>query len=135
MLKIMLKSLRVSNNLTQDELAKKLEISRVRYNNYETGKRSPDLATLQQIADFFGVTTDFLIGHGDPLNTNTEMQPLSAMDLQRIDEELEQLLKKIQIICSELISKSKMLDSDTKIALYRSLKAIYDLSEKIKLQK
>lgn len=62
MLKNRLKILRESKKLTQQELADKLNLSRVRYNNYETGKRNPDYEVLQLIADFYDVSIDYLLG-------------------------------------------------------------------------
>lgn len=60
-----LKSLRKSNGLTQDELAKILKISRSTIGMYENGSREPDFETLERIADFFNVDTDFLLGRTD----------------------------------------------------------------------
>lgn len=62
MLKNRLKILRESKKLTQQELADKLNLSRVRYNNYETGKRNPDYEVLQLIANFYDVSIDYLLG-------------------------------------------------------------------------
>lgn len=50
--------LRKSIGLTQEELATKLEISRVNYTRYETGKVRPDYETLIKIADFYDVSLD-----------------------------------------------------------------------------
>ena len=72
MLNKILRYLREKNQLTQQELADKLNLSRVRYNNYETGKRNPDYTTLQVIADFYGVSTDYLLG-----NTEKNYNPIS----------------------------------------------------------
>lgn len=55
-----LKELRKSNNLTQEELAKKLNISRVNYTRYETGKVRPDYETIIKIADFYDISLDEL---------------------------------------------------------------------------
>lgn len=55
-----LKELRLSYNLTQNELANKLCISRVNYTRYENGKVRPDYETLIKIADFFDVSLDEL---------------------------------------------------------------------------
>lgn len=55
--------LRQSNNLTQSELSSRTFISRSRLSLYETDKREPDLQTLKQLAKFYHVTTDFLLGH------------------------------------------------------------------------
>ena len=47
-----LKELRLSEKLTQTELANKLQISRVNYTRYETDASRPDYETLIKIADF-----------------------------------------------------------------------------------
>ena len=57
-----LKTLRKSFGLTQDELANKLEVSRSTIGMYESGSREPDYKTLGAIADFFNVNTDYLLG-------------------------------------------------------------------------
>lgn len=56
------KKLRLSHGYTQAELADALGISRSRIGMYETGAREPDFETLEIIADFFNVDTDFLLG-------------------------------------------------------------------------
>ncbi|KIL30477.1 helix-turn-helix domain-containing protein [Bacillus subtilis] len=56
-----LKELRESRKLTQDKLAEILGISRGTYAHYEINKRKPDYDMLIKIADFYGVTTDFLL--------------------------------------------------------------------------
>ena len=53
-----LKELRKSFNLTQEELAKKLGLSRVNYTRYETDKVKPDYDTLIRLADFYDVSLD-----------------------------------------------------------------------------
>lgn len=57
-----LKELRKSYGLTQEKLADALSISRVNYTRYETEKARPDYETLILLADFFDVTTDYLLG-------------------------------------------------------------------------
>lgn len=57
-----LKSLRKCFGLTQDELANKLDVSRSTIGMYENGSREPDYETLEAIADFFNVDTDYLLG-------------------------------------------------------------------------
>lgn len=56
------KRLRISSKLTQAEMAEKLGISRSTIGMYETGAREPDFETLEKIADFFNVDTDYLLG-------------------------------------------------------------------------
>ena len=57
-----LKILRTSKNVTQDELAKALNISRSAVGMYEKGDREPDYETLETIADYFNVSIDYLLG-------------------------------------------------------------------------
>lgn len=57
-----LKSLRTAKGLTQIELSKMLKISRSTIEMYESGAREPDFKTLELIADYFNVDTDYLIG-------------------------------------------------------------------------
>ena len=53
-----LKSLRKAENLTQDELSKKLNIGRVNYTRYENDSVRPDYETLIKIADFYDISLD-----------------------------------------------------------------------------
>ena len=57
-----LKSLRKASNLTQEELANSLKVSRSTIGMYENASREPDYEQLEAIADFFNVDTDYLLG-------------------------------------------------------------------------
>ncbi|MCY8574082.1 helix-turn-helix domain-containing protein [Bacillus haynesii] len=54
-------ALRKEMGLSQYELADRLGFSRGKLANYEQGTREPDYETLKKIADFFEVTTDYLL--------------------------------------------------------------------------
>jgi transcriptional regulator with XRE-family HTH domain len=56
-----LRDLREDSDLTQDELAKSLQITRSALANYENDLREPDIRLLIKIADFFNVTLDYLV--------------------------------------------------------------------------
>ena len=56
------KELRQSRDLTQTELAKQLGISRSTVGMYEAGNRVPHREDLENIADFFNVDLDYLLG-------------------------------------------------------------------------
>lgn len=49
-------------HLTQAQLASQLHVSVGTISNYENGVHTPDLDKLQVLADFFQVTTDYLLG-------------------------------------------------------------------------
>lgn len=57
-----LKELRKEHNLTQQEVADKINISRPAYSQYEIGKKEPRLYTLIAIADFYKISVDYLLG-------------------------------------------------------------------------
>lgn len=63
-----LKKLRQDNNLTQDELAKKIDSSRSNIANYENGKNKPSVEILEKLAELFNVSTDYLLGKSDIRN-------------------------------------------------------------------
>jgi transcriptional regulator with XRE-family HTH domain len=57
-----LKNLRKSRNLTQDDLAKVLNISRQAYCRYENDQREPSLEILCLLADFYDESVDSILG-------------------------------------------------------------------------
>ena len=59
-----LKNLR-AGKMTQEELGKQLGLSKNAVYLYEKGDREPNFETLCQIADYFHVTTDYLLGRSD----------------------------------------------------------------------
>ena len=60
-----LKELRTQQKLSQKEMAEKLHIKQQSYSRYELATGEPSLATLREIATFFNVSTDYLVGLSD----------------------------------------------------------------------
>ena len=56
-----LRYLRKSKNLNQSELGKILHVSQRSISRYESGEVFPNEVTLNNIANFFGVSTDYLL--------------------------------------------------------------------------
>lgn len=56
-----LRKLRLDQNLTQKQLAKLLYISPASISQYETGRSNPSRETLSHIAQYFGVSVDYLM--------------------------------------------------------------------------
>lgn len=61
-----LSRLRKNADMTQSELADKLNLTRQAVSRYETGDSFPDVTILVLIADIFSVTLDELINSGEP---------------------------------------------------------------------
>lgn len=71
-----LKELREQRKISQNQLAKELNLNTVTYNNWETGKREPNIETLIKLADFYNVTLDYLVGRDftNPIGYLTDNQ-------------------------------------------------------------
>lgn len=61
-----LSTLRKRADMTQNEVADRLNLSRQAISKYERGESFPDISVLVMIAELFDVTLDELIGYGDP---------------------------------------------------------------------
>ncbi|UUV13626.1 XRE family transcriptional regulator [Clostridioides difficile] len=57
-----LKELRAEKNMTQEDVANKLNLTKSAYGYYEQGKTVPDAYMLSSLAEIFNVTTDYLLG-------------------------------------------------------------------------
>lgn len=68
MLQDILKELRQQHNVTAKAVAEAVGILPDTYRSYETGRREPNLKTLVLIADYFHVSTDYLLGRAPQLD-------------------------------------------------------------------
>ena len=87
-----LKKLRQERQLTQQQIADLLKMNRVSYTQYELDKRDPDTSTLKLLADFFNVSTDYLLGRTSTVETialhrtDDPMDDLPPEAIERIEE-------------------------------------------------
>ena len=89
-----LKNVRLLKKLTQQEVANALNISVQAYSHYETGRREPDFNTLTRLANFFNVTTDYLLGKDIKDNNKGVKIPVlgvvpAGVPIEAIEEILE----------------------------------------------
>ena len=81
-----IKQLRKENRLTQVELADKLGVSVSTVAMWETGKRTPNFKTLNDMSDMFDRTIDYILGNSDDNRsvkfTDTEMEQLAEWQIQ-----------------------------------------------------
>lgn len=61
-------SLRKERDMTQEDLARLIQKKRSTVSGYETEGKEPDLETICFLAQYFGVSTDYLLGHSDERN-------------------------------------------------------------------
>lgn len=60
-----LRQLRKGQKLTQEQLGKRIDVTKVSISCYENGTRTPDMETLQRLADALEVSVDCLLGRCD----------------------------------------------------------------------
>lgn len=77
-----LRKIRKERDLTMKEVGIAIGVGESTISQYETGKRQPDQQTLLKLADYFGVSVDYLLGR--------EMEE-NASPLLHIPEEYKNL--------------------------------------------
>ena len=60
-----IRDLREDRDLTQKQIAEVLGMSQTGYSKYETGENDIPTAILIKLADFYGTTTDYILGRTD----------------------------------------------------------------------
>ena len=85
-MKEQLKELRKKKDLTQEEISSIIGLKLSTYQKYERDVISPPYETLIKLADFYGVTTDYLLGR------ETKSDPYLDLNLKKTDE--DEMLKK-----------------------------------------
>ena len=89
-----LRLLRKNANLTQRELAEKVNIPKTNIGHYEIGITRPSIENLIKLADFFGCSIDYLLGH--------------QIDNQKINQEQQEVISLIKQLNSEQIKGLKV---------------------------
>jgi len=79
-----IKQLREKHGLQQKSLALDLGVSQPTICDWESGKKIPSFKNTIKIADFFHVTTDYLLGKSNDPNTNNEINVIRVPVLGRI---------------------------------------------------
>ncbi|MBD5152701.1 MAG: helix-turn-helix transcriptional regulator [Oscillibacter sp.] len=60
-----IRELRHKQGMTQQALGKIIDVRQDTISIYETGKHYPEVRNLMILADYFGVSTDYLLGRTD----------------------------------------------------------------------
>lgn len=119
-----LKELRKEMDLTQEEVADSIEISRQRYYQYEIEKYEPDIDTLKRLAQFFHVSVDYLIGNIDTryIPKPDELNKLAF--IESLPEDMRPLLDKLTAKDLELLDLIHLIPGDAKDALVKLLNTL-----------
>ena len=92
-----LKELIELNNITQKQLGLELNIAASTISNYVQGIREPDQSTLLEIARYFDVSTDFLLGHSQKNKPTHEEEALLNV-YRKLRNDYRQILYKSGLV-------------------------------------
>ena len=93
-----LRDLRTENRLTQDQLSMKTGLSHGCIAMLEVEKRAPTGQTLETLADFFGVSVDYLLGRTDELENIVIKYDNPADELTTDERELLANFRKLNLL-------------------------------------
>jgi len=118
-----LRETRKSHGLTQNWVANDLGISQQNLSRYEKGITEPDLETLSQLADYYGVSTDFLINNG--MHEFHGFEPESSWDGVKIST--KDFPKKLKL--ARAIKGQSQLNASNALGIPQSTLAKYELGQ------
>lgn len=105
--------LRKKANITQEKFSSIIGVGRSTLAMYETNKSEPDFTVLQKIADYFDVSTDYLLGREEKsppaqqenLNIPDALKPYQFAFYEGIDglseESIKDILKYVDYVKSK----------------------------------
>lgn len=88
-----IKELRKNGKITQVQLGNAIGVSKMAISYFEKGKKSPGRESLEKIADYFGVTTDYLLGRSVDPELNEEEDKIVSEEGKNIMALIESLPK------------------------------------------
>ncbi|KLK50274.1 repressor [Streptococcus agalactiae] len=92
----MVKELRLSKNLTMEQLAEELGKTKSTISKWEKGTRSPKIYEIEEIAKFFGVAPKKMMFGDNPTSINPQVELIPSI-LQKINSTSSQLEHKRQL--------------------------------------
>lgn len=100
-------SLRKEKNMTQQELADKLNVTDRAIGNWENGRRFPDISLMKELCNIFGITIDELI-YGERINADKKQELLrsNAIGIYLTKKKIEnlQVLTEILIVAGIFVT-------------------------------
>lgn len=82
--------------VTSYKVAKEAGVTQTALSNWKAGRSTPTTKTLQKIADYFGVTVDYLISGKNDSPEDVRETELSARDERDIAKDLDRIMNEIK---------------------------------------
>lgn len=87
-----LRELRKQYGIKMKDIAQMINVSESAISQYETGKREPDFHTLRALAEYFNVTTDYLLDCNSESDTSAQANKNNIVAIARGGERVEYIL-------------------------------------------
>ena len=114
-----LKQLRTEKGLYQKDIATYLGVDRTTYVKYENGSSEPSNEILSKLADYFGVTTDYLLGREE----KSPVSPAVTTEDAELIEYLEELKTRPEMrMLFSLSSKATKEDVEDAVRIIEALR-------------
>lgn len=118
-------SLRKERSLTQEDLAKIIHKKRSTVSGYETEGKEPDLETVCFLAKYFGVSTDYLLGHSDERNHVEQVFYNDTVNFERHFKNMPAELRPVVSKCFDsfylLLGRDMQLARPERLRVYEEL--------------
>ena len=118
-------SLREERGLTQEDLANLIHKKRSTVSGYETEGKEPDLDTVCWLANYFGVSTDYLLGYSDERNHVEQVFFNDKVNFERHYKNLPAELRPVVSKCFDsfylLLSRDMQLARPERLRVYEEL--------------
>lgn len=122
---IRLSSLRKERGLTQGEMAAAINRKRSTYSGYENEDKEPDFETVCLLADYFGVSTDYLLGYSDEKNHVEQVFYNDRVNFERNFKGLPPELRPVVAKCFDdfylLLNRDMQLRRPERLRVYQEL--------------
>ncbi|WP_404454002.1 helix-turn-helix domain-containing protein [Virgibacillus necropolis] len=108
-----LKLHRAKYNKSQEEVSKAIDVSRARYSHYENNHVEPDIEVIKKLADYYNVSSDYLLGITNSVkgNNNESKTNFTVLhnDIDNTDQDTKMIEMYLQLMTPEQRRKARIL--------------------------
>lgn len=131
-----LKLLRENKKMSRQQVADALGISKRTLESYEYGQREPNIDMINKFADFYNVTTDFLLGRKEPDPAQTFLTSIKtdSSEFMKTYQELPEVYQDILIYAMKRLSEVSPTDAAMQIK-QRHVERLGDIEDKLEQER
>lgn len=131
-----LKALRENKKMSRQQVADTLGISKRTLESYEYGQREPNIDMINKFADFYSVTTDYLLGHKepDPIQTFLASVKFDSGEFIKTYQELPEVYQDILIYAMKRLSEASKTDTPMQIK-QRHVERLGDIEDELEQER